>query len=185
MFTWNNQTRGIAGNSGSAPRTLLAGQKSLRPGAGVRGDRSLRSPDFPAGSIASPENRGGSGSGSKLAIDHVGHVGDRQFTCSLLCGMGTIADEMAARGGNFIAFGLVEARPGDGGGATCTGGHWHRQGQAEVPKAELGLSDRKPWARGKPGRSIRRNLNPEDPAPPSRAAVRSKAASRKDTARAV
>jgi D-lactate dehydrogenase (cytochrome) len=63
----------------------------------------------------------------------VGHVGDGNFHCSLLCDVND-ADEMA-RGEDFMHR-LVERAQGMGG--TCTGEHGIGQGKQKYLKAELG-----------------------------------------------
>jgi D-lactate dehydrogenase (cytochrome) len=70
----------------------------------------------------------------KLLSPIVGHVGDGNFHCSLLCDVND-ADEMA-RGEDFMHR-LVERAQAMGG--TCTGEHGIGQGKQKYLKAELGV----------------------------------------------
>jgi D-lactate dehydrogenase (cytochrome) len=63
----------------------------------------------------------------------VGHVGDGNFHCSLLCDVDD-ADEMA-RGEEFMHRLVERAQAMDG---TCTGEHGIGQGKQKYLKAELG-----------------------------------------------
>ena len=127
-FTWT--TRPEDRTNFGRPGTMLLVRQALRPGAGVV-----------ATDVCVPISRLADCVGEteddllrlRLQSPIVGHVGDGNFHCSLLCDVDD-PDEMA-RGEEFMHR-LVERAQAMGG--TCTGEHGIGQGKQKYLKAELG-----------------------------------------------
>ena len=129
-FTWTTRPKRTAPSCGRRGTTPIWAVKALRPGAGVVATDVCVPISRLADCVTETEE---DLKRLSLMSPIVGHVGDGNFHCSLVCDVDN-AEEMA-RGEDFMHR-LVERAQAMGG--TCTGEHGIGQGKQKYLEAELG-----------------------------------------------